>query len=59
MALFDRFLPKATGTSGDVLKSGWESRSSLAPSALTRLSDRAAEENNELGSHAPITDQAR
>jgi NAD(P)-dependent dehydrogenase (short-subunit alcohol dehydrogenase family) len=59
MALFDRFLPKATGSRGDVPKSGWESRSSLAPSALTRLSDRAAEENNELGSHPPITEQAR
>lgn len=56
MALFDRFLPKATGAQGDELKSGWESRSGLAPSTATRLADEATVEYNGLRGHAPITE---
>ena len=43
-----RLLPRASGGDGDRLKSGWESRSVMAPSRLTRRSDRAAERNQEL-----------
>jgi NAD(P)-dependent dehydrogenase (short-subunit alcohol dehydrogenase family) len=43
-----RLLPKATDADGDRLKSGWESRSIMTPSLLTRRSDRAAERNQEL-----------
>ena len=56
MALFDRFLPGPTGDQGDIIKDGWESRSSIAPSPLTRLADRATTENNELRGHMPIGD---
>lgn len=41
-----RLLPRPL-PSGNDLKQGWESRSRLAPSLLTRPSDRAAERNNE------------
>ena len=54
MAIVDRLLPKATGSSGDKLKSGWESRGSIAPSTLTRLNDRANVELNGLRGHKPI-----
>lgn len=48
MALTNRLLPGPTGAEGNETRSGWQSQSSLAPSVLTRLSDRATEENNEL-----------
>jgi NAD(P)-dependent dehydrogenase (short-subunit alcohol dehydrogenase family) len=41
-------LPGPTGVSGDMIKPGRGTRSEWAPSVLTTLSDRAAEENNEL-----------
>jgi len=41
-------LPQPTDTSGDNRHSGWQSHSRLAPSVLTRLSDRAAAANNEV-----------
>ena len=54
MALFNRLLPApATDGEGDELRSGWESTSNLAPSILTRLSDQATLDNNELNGHAP------
>lgn len=56
MALVDRFLPGPTGDQGDAIKDGWESRSSISPSPLTRLADRATTVNNELRGHAPIGD---
>ncbi len=40
-------LPKPDASGSKELHSGWESQSSLAPSWLTRLSDRATAENNE------------
>jgi len=47
LSLIDRALPGASGTEGDILKRGWESRSRLAPSLLTRPADRAATRNKE------------
>jgi short-subunit dehydrogenase len=44
-------LPKPDPSGSKELHSGWESQSSLAPSWLTRLSDRAAAENNENRSY--------
>jgi NAD(P)-dependent dehydrogenase (short-subunit alcohol dehydrogenase family) len=55
LELMNRVLPGPTGQQGDETKTGWESRSSLAPSALTYLSDRATEQNNGLRGHAPLT----
>jgi len=52
-ALVARFLPAPTGREGDEAKSGWESRTPLAPSIVTRLSDRATVANNELRGHQP------
>jgi NAD(P)-dependent dehydrogenase (short-subunit alcohol dehydrogenase family) len=46
-ALANRLLPGATGPHGDRPRLGRDSTSAIAPSALTRLSDRAAERNNE------------
>ena len=56
LKLMNRLLPAPTGARGDETKTGWESQSPLAPSLLTRLSDRAAEENNGLHGHAPVTE---
>ncbi len=53
MALFNRLLPDPTSAEGDELRTGWESQSELAPSLLTRLSDKATVENNGLQGHAP------
>jgi hypothetical protein len=44
----NRLLPKATDESGDQARTGWQSSSRLAPSLLTRLTERAAARNNEL-----------
>jgi len=41
-------LPAATGPSGDREHSGWQSLSRWAPSPLTRLTESAAIENNEV-----------
>ena len=57
MALFNQLLPGPTGEQGDQALTGWESRSEWAPSALTRSSDRAAEENNQLRGHPSQVDQ--
>jgi len=48
MSLTNRVLPSPTGTAGDRAHSGWQSLSSWAPSRLTRLTERAAVENNQL-----------
>ena len=42
-----RMLPSASGN-GTEARSGWQSLSRWAPSTLTRLTERAARENNEL-----------
>ena len=44
----NRFLPAATDASGDRPRTGWQSGSDWAPSRLTRSTERAAAENNEL-----------
>lgn len=48
MKFTNYLLPEAVAGAGDALKRGGESQSNLAPSILTRLSDAAAKENNEL-----------
>src|SRR5262249_52289087 len=47
LALVTRALPGVRDRQGDMLKRGWESRSRLAPSFLTRRADRAAARNKE------------
>jgi NAD(P)-dependent dehydrogenase (short-subunit alcohol dehydrogenase family) len=41
-------LPAPTDAAGDQARSGWQSPSRWAPSRLTRLTERAAAENNEI-----------
>jgi len=53
MKLANRLLPEATGPEGDRSHSGWQSLSRWAPSLLTRLTERAAMENNELDAPSP------
>jgi NAD(P)-dependent dehydrogenase (short-subunit alcohol dehydrogenase family) len=48
LELADRFLPGPNGEDGQESRPGWQSTSRWAPSVLTRLSDEAAVENNEL-----------
>ncbi|WP_243374893.1 SDR family NAD(P)-dependent oxidoreductase [Geotalea sp. SG265] len=43
----NRLLPAPTHPGGDRLKPGWQCRSNIAPSLLTRLADRAVPRNNE------------
>ena len=48
MKLINRFLPRTTGSSGNQLRSGWESRGARSnPRWLERFTDRAARRNNE------------
>ncbi len=54
LRLMNRLLPDpATDPAGDEVHVGWESQSTLAPSLLTWLADRAAVRNNELKGHQP------
>lgn len=46
-----RALPGPTDVQGDTLNTGWDSRSTLAPSLLTTLADKATIENNGLRGH--------
>jgi NAD(P)-dependent dehydrogenase (short-subunit alcohol dehydrogenase family) len=48
MSVANQLLPPPSQTAGSVAHSGWQSLSEWAPSRLTRLSERAASENNEL-----------
>jgi NAD(P)-dependent dehydrogenase (short-subunit alcohol dehydrogenase family) len=48
MRMADALLPPPSDASGDRARSGWQSLSSWAPSRLTRLTERAAMENNQL-----------
>ena len=48
LELADRMLPGPNGEDGQEARPGWKSTSRWAPSVLTRLSDEAAVENNEL-----------
>jgi len=55
MKLAVRVLPGPTDAGGDQPRTGWESRTALAPSPLTYLADRATDEFNGLKDHAPLT----
>lgn len=46
-------LPGPTDEQGDIEKTGWESRTRLAPSPLTHFTNEAALRNNEVGAHQP------
>ena len=48
MEMTNRALPKPGDASGDRARSGWQSLSPWAPSRLTRLTERAALENNQM-----------
>lgn len=48
LRLANRLLPNAIDEHGDEARPGWQTSSRWAPSVLTRLSDQAAVENNEL-----------
>ena len=48
MSLTNWLLPSAAAEGGDEVRSGWQSVSRLIPSGVTRLSDLASAENNEL-----------
>jgi NAD(P)-dependent dehydrogenase (short-subunit alcohol dehydrogenase family) len=47
LSLVGRALPGPRDGRGDLLKRGWQSRSMIAPSVLTRPADNAAPRNNE------------
>ena len=54
LAVINRLLPAPVSQrEGNIAHTGWESESPLAPSLLTRLSDIATLQNNELRGHAP------
>ena len=48
MNVANRLLPRPADESGDQARSGWQSLSSWAPSRLTKLTEKAAAENNEI-----------
>jgi NAD(P)-dependent dehydrogenase (short-subunit alcohol dehydrogenase family) len=54
LELAARFLPEPSPGDGDEAKPGWQTTSRWAPSLLTRLSDEAAVENNELRGEAAV-----
>lgn len=47
LGLLGRALPGPQGAEGDFVKRGWQSRSTVSPSLLTRLADRAVQGNRE------------
>jgi NAD(P)-dependent dehydrogenase (short-subunit alcohol dehydrogenase family) len=59
MSLTNRVLPSAAAEGGDEARPGWQSVSRLTPSAITRLSDRASTENNELPTGQAVPSPAR
>lgn len=54
LELVERFLPGPSDRDGDEARPGWQHPSPWAPSLLTRLSDEAAVENNELRGEAAM-----
>lgn len=54
LEVVNRFLPKPSPHDGDEAQPGWKHPSAWAPSVLTRLSDEAAVENNELRGEAAV-----
>jgi NAD(P)-dependent dehydrogenase (short-subunit alcohol dehydrogenase family) len=57
LALINPLLP-APGGIGTRRARGYESESAVAPSALTALTERAAQRNNEIGTGEPFLDSA-
>ncbi|HSN88662.1 MAG TPA: SDR family oxidoreductase [Thermoanaerobaculia bacterium] len=55
LEVVESFLPDPSDQDGDEPKPGWQYPSSWAPSLLTRLSDEAAVENNELRGEAALS----
>ena len=55
MRLVNAFLPSPDPYAGTESRSGWQSMSSIAPSVLTRMADRATVENNEIPGQAAAT----
>jgi len=53
-ALTNRMLPSSVEGQGKAAKTGWDSRTKLAPSLLTSLIDSAAKENNETAGRQAI-----
>jgi NAD(P)-dependent dehydrogenase (short-subunit alcohol dehydrogenase family) len=53
MTMSNRLLPTAEGPEALEERSGWQSVSTVAPSPLSRLTDRATMENNEVPGEAP------
>jgi NAD(P)-dependent dehydrogenase (short-subunit alcohol dehydrogenase family) len=54
IALGNRMLPGPTDEAGNEIRSGWQSQSSVSPSILTRLSDRATDQNNQRRDPRPM-----
>ena len=52
LELVNRFLPAPADSDGEEAQPGWQHSSRWVPSALTRLADEAAVENNELRGEA-------
>jgi NAD(P)-dependent dehydrogenase (short-subunit alcohol dehydrogenase family) len=48
MSAMNRLLPSSAGDGDTEAHSGWQSRSNWAPSRLTRLTEKAAAQNNEV-----------
>jgi hypothetical protein len=48
MSITNRFLPSPAKENGNERRPGWQSSTRWAPSVLTRLTEKAAAENNEL-----------
>jgi hypothetical protein len=55
MRLVNAFLPSPDPHAGVESRLGWHSMSSVAPSVLTRMADRATVENNEIPSQVVAT----
>jgi NAD(P)-dependent dehydrogenase (short-subunit alcohol dehydrogenase family) len=55
LSMVNRLLPGAADGDGDRRRSGWQSVSRIAPSAVTTLTDRASRENNEVPVGEPST----
>ena len=59
IALMNRMLPGVSMMHEQEAFTGWQSRSKLAPSTLTSLSERAAQRNNQVPPARAVFEQAR